>query len=66
MGASPAGWSALSLRRIGASARVNLRHANRAAVSEKSVGTPTFALTGASAAPAAEKHSGWWWRGLRR
>jgi hypothetical protein len=52
-GQVPAGWSALSLRRIDASARVTLRHANRAAVSEKSVGTPTFALTGASAAAVA-------------
>ena len=52
------GASALSLSGIDASAGVTSGYANHAAFAEKSVGKPTFAATGASAASVDDKHSG--------
>jgi hypothetical protein len=43
--------------RIKASAGVTSGHTNRAAVAEKSIGEPTFELTGAHVASGADEHS---------
>ena len=53
----PAGRSALGVSGINASASVTSGHTNRAAVAEKSIGEPTFDLTGTPVASCAQDQS---------